>query len=237
MTHEEVRELIPAYALDAVGGTERAALEDHVRTCDRCSAILIEHLEAAGLLAFTVEPQIPSKALRYKLMAEVSAKSETSNGPRPTPKKQRVRARGLVAVVALVVAAIVASLFLLPRGGVEDRLSPTAADILGDEETVGRPMFPTREIPEASGQMYDPRRGDRQLLIMRGLLDPRGRVYVLWVIVKDRAVKLGEFETDQNGTALVYVSGIPENNDGVLVTLEEDPETKVPQGLAILRSL
>src|SRR5438445_2008497 len=49
--HEQLMDLLGAYALDAVDDDERTALEDHLRTCPRCRAEVEEHREVASLLA------------------------------------------------------------------------------------------------------------------------------------------------------------------------------------------
>jgi anti-sigma factor RsiW len=51
MTHDEIAELLGAYALDAVDDDERAAVEAHLEVCPRCRAEVEEHTEVAGLLA------------------------------------------------------------------------------------------------------------------------------------------------------------------------------------------
>ena len=51
MTHDEISGLLGAYALDAVEGDERAAVEEHLLSCARCRAEVAEHREVAALLA------------------------------------------------------------------------------------------------------------------------------------------------------------------------------------------
>jgi len=53
MTHEEMEELLGAYALDALDSYERQALDDHLASCPRCRAELAAHLEVTALLANT----------------------------------------------------------------------------------------------------------------------------------------------------------------------------------------
>jgi hypothetical protein len=50
VTHDEVEELLGAYALHAVDPHERARVEAHLETCPRCRAELREHEAVAGLL-------------------------------------------------------------------------------------------------------------------------------------------------------------------------------------------
>jgi anti-sigma factor RsiW len=49
--HEEIQELLGAYALDAVEPDEAVAIEDHLRDCPRCRAEVAEHRETAAFLA------------------------------------------------------------------------------------------------------------------------------------------------------------------------------------------
>ena len=51
LRHDEIEELLGAYALDAVDGDEAEAVELHLRECARCRAEVEEHREVAALLA------------------------------------------------------------------------------------------------------------------------------------------------------------------------------------------
>ena len=50
-THDEIAELLGAYALDAVDPEERSVVDEHLRTCPRCAAEVAEHREVAAQLA------------------------------------------------------------------------------------------------------------------------------------------------------------------------------------------
>ena len=51
-THEEVAELLGAYALDAVGPDEVVMIETHLEVCPRCRAEVAAHREVAAVLAY-----------------------------------------------------------------------------------------------------------------------------------------------------------------------------------------
>jgi anti-sigma factor RsiW len=51
VTHDEIAELLGAYALDAVDADEAAVIEAHLSDCPRCTAELAQHREVAALLA------------------------------------------------------------------------------------------------------------------------------------------------------------------------------------------
>ena len=50
-THEEIRELLGVYALDAVDPETAVMVEQHLQTCIRCTTEVAQHHEVAGLLA------------------------------------------------------------------------------------------------------------------------------------------------------------------------------------------
>lgn len=56
LTHDEIEELLGAYALDAVSPEEADAVELHLRDCPRCRAEVAQHRETAGVLAYAGSP-------------------------------------------------------------------------------------------------------------------------------------------------------------------------------------
>jgi anti-sigma factor RsiW len=50
VTHEELQELLAAYALDAVSPEEREEIEAHLAECPRCQEEVAAHLQVAGVL-------------------------------------------------------------------------------------------------------------------------------------------------------------------------------------------
>jgi anti-sigma factor RsiW len=52
MQHQEIEELLGAYALDAVAPEESEAIASHLATCPRCRAEVQSHREVAGLLGY-----------------------------------------------------------------------------------------------------------------------------------------------------------------------------------------
>ena len=56
ITHEESRDLLAAFALDAVESGEREEIEAHVAVCPRCRAELDSHRQVASGLGTIVEP-------------------------------------------------------------------------------------------------------------------------------------------------------------------------------------
>jgi len=51
MTHDDITELLGAYALDAVDADEAVEIEAHLNECPRCAAEVAQHRQVAALLA------------------------------------------------------------------------------------------------------------------------------------------------------------------------------------------
>ncbi len=66
--HFGVREVLGAFALDAVDKAQRADVERHLEDCDACRSELVELREAVRLLPERPEP---SEALWKRIMSEL----------------------------------------------------------------------------------------------------------------------------------------------------------------------
>lgn len=56
MEHDEIADLLGAYALDAVDRDERDAVEAHLAECPQCAAEVADHREVAAMLAYSGAP-------------------------------------------------------------------------------------------------------------------------------------------------------------------------------------
>jgi hypothetical protein len=56
LTHEEIRDLLGAFALDATSEEERLEVEEHLAGCPRCRAEVADHRETASMLAAVGAP-------------------------------------------------------------------------------------------------------------------------------------------------------------------------------------
>ncbi len=56
LTHDEIRDLLGAFALDATSEEERLEVEKHLSTCPRCRSEVADHRETASMLAAVGAP-------------------------------------------------------------------------------------------------------------------------------------------------------------------------------------
>lgn len=127
MTHEESIEFLATYALDAVEGEEREAVEEHLAECPRCRAELDAFREVTTALGNSVEP-LP-EGLWTTIASRLPGRDDEDRPPMPRLMRDeadggdgsdggegaltpRVRARGnapgrgrFATVAAIVVAA------------------------------------------------------------------------------------------------------------------------------------
>ena len=113
ISHEEVQELLGAYALDAVDADEKELIEYHLDHCPRCRDELRNHREVVGLLAYAGE-EAPTGLWDRVVERLNDAGPDVTTTPtlRPVPGDQAPRrpswlaARGLIAIAAAAVVLI-----------------------------------------------------------------------------------------------------------------------------------
>ncbi|MGH7258157.1 MAG: anti-sigma factor domain-containing protein [Nitrospiraceae bacterium] len=87
MTHEELEEAVPLYAIGALERPERQALEAHLLSgCATCHAALKDYQGVAALIPFGLSPAVPPRTLKAKVMA-----SKNSGVVVPVDAKQAAR--------------------------------------------------------------------------------------------------------------------------------------------------
>jgi anti-sigma-K factor RskA len=133
MTHDEIRELLGAYVLDAVSAEESQIVQQHVNTCPECSQEVARLGEVPDWLALSAVEMDPPPQLRIRLMnlveqdrtAWLRSKTALQDASRPPTRpgwwqalrqglaRIPVRAYGIAG--ALAVAAVIALVILLRR--------------------------------------------------------------------------------------------------------------------------
>lgn len=119
--HNDLREAIGLYVLGALGADERLRLEEHLRTCEECSAEVALLREVAAALPHDVVLVDPPAALRQRVLAAAGAGRSPVVTPFPSSASNRGAApdaqvtprtwAGWFAAAAMLVAAIGAGLY------------------------------------------------------------------------------------------------------------------------------
>jgi anti-sigma-K factor RskA len=87
--HPTREEDFDLYALGALEGDEKLAIESHVAACSECTRKLAEAQGRMAVLAFAAPPVEPSAAVKQRLMQQVRASAETFAPVRPARERER----------------------------------------------------------------------------------------------------------------------------------------------------
>jgi anti-sigma-K factor RskA len=209
LTCDEVLELLPLLAIDALDIDERDVLEDHLVSCNLCLAEAATYADTAAVIALALPQAEPSPELKDRLLATARRPfaipapplgAGGSDAPQGVTwlRAWRISASGLVAAVALVLAigSLLWALNLKAQVDAQSGQIATlteraqnyqrVASVLQAADTQTRMLSGTNSAPEAFGRVYvDPESGEGMLMV-RGLPPlPQGRSYQLWVVGSD----------------------------------------------------
>ena len=202
MTHDDIQELLGAYALDAVDDTEAEAVELHLRSCPRCQAEVEAHRETASWLAHGGAPAPDGVWDRIAgSLDDAPAPVEMARIlPWETRERASVRRRrrgvdwvaGIAAALPLVLGGVVINQQRQidrrdNRSGIEQALASATSDpdarVVSLRSTSGQPHS-VRAVVLPDGTGY---------LVVKGGLPAlaNDRTYQLWGINDAKVVSLG----------------------------------------------
>ena len=222
--HEEIKGLLPAYALGAVTQEELRAIRDHIVSCDECMAEADAYGVATEGLALSVEPVAVPSGFADAVLGKV-ARPEPAARPQPSPWNRWLAALGAASllIIGLLTAALIDA-----RTDVE-RQEEVLAQILYDDrgmKLTGGGDAVARMIPTSDGGLF----------AATGLEEaPEGRTYQLWVIRDGAPEDAGTFEV-ADGTVVLEVENSLEDAEGVAVTIEQDGGAAQPTTDPIISS-
>jgi anti-sigma factor RsiW len=201
-SHQEMQELLAAYALDAVEGEEGQAVELHLRECPRCRAEVVEHRETACLLA---GGHAPAPVDIWDSIAALLDEEQRPAAPISIMSKTPAwRRRTRVAVASMAAAAIA---LLGVRVVEQDRRLDQVQGEVGDRTLLSSALA-AQARPDA--RQVDLRSGDGPVLA-RAVITPEGtgfvwsdglpevasdRTYQLWAVVEGKTISAGVLGAD-----------------------------------------
>jgi anti-sigma factor RsiW len=242
MIHEEIEELLGAYALHATEPEEDREIEAHLADCPRCRAEVQAHLEVAAMLGSSAS-EVPA-GLWEKISASVGEIPPSgAAGPRPavppagTVPFSRVRARqrwqapiwGMVAAVAAAVIVVLGvevahldqQVKSLRSAVGQYGLSGAAAQVaLGPHRTVvltADKAEVAKVVVAPSGAAFWVSSSLREL--------PSSQTYQLWGLARGNIVSLGLVGPDPHAVAPFRIEATV---TAVMVTAEPSGGTAKP---------
>lgn len=181
MSNNEMLDLAPLYALDALEGEEQRQFETHLETCADCQAFLDDYREVASNL---VHDEPAGDETWERISAAIATEGEAVGAEVvEMPKRTGGTWKWLTAVAA--VAAVVFGTLVVPDGTRADPLDSdnivAAAGQVADQPGAIVSDFLVRDVAVAQIILADDGRG---FVIPTNDLDPldASRTYQLWVI-------------------------------------------------------
>lgn len=233
MTHQEIEELLGAYALNAVDDHEAGIVEAHLAECPRCRAEVAEHREVAALLTSGTGTAAPD-GVWDRIAADLGdtpppVPIEVAFGRRePQARRRRrpVRAlAGLAAAAAVLAVALMGAVLLNQRNDLdrmEDQLAAAQQDQLADLLSVPGTRVVDLHSEDGTAEARAVVGEDGDSVLLAAGLPSLGdaRTYQLWGLPDGREsmVSLGVLGADPEQSAF--------HVDGSITTLaiSEEPE-------------
>ena len=243
------------YALGALEGEEKRALEAHVDGCEACAEQLGKAYGRIALVGLAAPEVRPSPGVKEQLMRQVVATSTGRGGTFAVipSKKPGVLSGWMWALVPLAGGFAVALVFLwlhtLQLDSQIDALKAreqeqereiaqerSVIDMLGAKDTVVVSLAEQKQQPQGTARvLYNARRG---LLVYNGALPgaPPDKSYQLWLVPTSGApISAGVFETTQAGANRI-IANVPPGTQAkaFAVTLEPRGGKPAPTGPFVL---
>ena len=231
MTHEELRELLAPYALDALRPQEARDLETHLAACETCRRELAMLREVAGDLAAGVATATPPAALRARILDAVTPRPRVVSLP-------RLWGVGLAAAAALVVVLVGLSISLnrqvtaLSRDNrsLNEQLTAINERLGAQERVLALLANPASRTTPLAGSVpanvrfvyhHETQQG---ALIVSDLRDPGvDLVYQLWLVSGQEPLSAGVFRPIQGRSIIVPVSADFRRFQVVAISVERGP--------------
>jgi anti-sigma-K factor RskA len=221
---KEVRDLLPAWALDAVDDVDRARVERAIREDPGLAQEARALLETTARLAETAAAA-PPEGLRAQVLAAVASvpqRSTTAERPRPAaavapPARRRSRVPLWIAAAAVATMGMVAPAVLAVQQA--GRAEQAELQVAMFADALSRPgaEVVAGEV-EGGGEAVAILTEEGAVFAIRGLRAPGEELgYQLWVIEGEDRVSAGVLPL-AGGSAYVEIAAVPGNT--LAVTLE-----------------
>jgi hypothetical protein len=227
MTHEEFESIAALDALGVAGGREAGALRIHLAGCLPCRRVRIEYGEAAALMATDLDPVLPPRFMRERIVASVRSEERSDT------------AWWLAAAASLFfVLWGWRELALRSATGREVSQRAQIEELRQQNETLSSEMAAlaaagTKTIaltgqevaPAASARVFLEPDRRRAIVFFNDLpSNPGDKSYQLWIIRADqpKPMSAGVFDVSATGKASITIENLPVATEikALAVTLE-----------------
>ncbi|MEU2427306.1 anti-sigma factor [Streptomyces sp. NPDC007851] len=236
MTTTDLHALTGAYAVHALDGEERAAVERHLTDCDACRQEVAEFTATAGRLALasTVRTR---PVVREEVLQRITTVRQVSPAAAPLERVRRgaLRAGGLArwALAASVAAAVFGGTAVWQYERAQDATHEAAQTQQHVEDLAGVLAAPdarsrSANVAGGTGTLVVSAGQDRAVFVASHMAaPPRGKVYQLWFADGGKMRSAGLMNPDRSNQA-VLMQGAVDGASGIGITVEPAGGSKQP---------
>ena len=235
--HEQFADDLALYALGALQGEERQAVEKHLEECSACRQELAKLQGDMALLAFSVSGPRPPARSRERLMAAITKERRTPQFPRAGWTWWNV-----VGWAAAVTAIAIVILFRQQNTDLRQRVKELETNsakqdqqlleakqllsVLSSPDAVRFTLVAGKTPPQPQGKAIYVR-GSGTLVFLASNLPaiPPQKTYELWLIPTNGApIPAGTFKPDARGAAAVIHPPLPTGVEAKTFAITIEPE-------------
>jgi len=234
--HEQFAEDLALYALGALEGPEKEALEQHLEVCSPCQSELEQLQSDATLFALSTIGPIPRSRMRKRLLRAIARE-----GRAPVTVAKRFT-WWLLVPYGVSAALIVAAAFLWNESrslnrtlaNLEQRHSEMESQLRAAQDLVNTltspeskhfTLAPVKALPQPQGKAYYLSSSGHLIFLANNLAPlPPNKVYELWLIPSAGSpIPAGLFQPDSRGTATVVNPPLPNGIEAKAFAITIEP--------------
>ncbi|MBW2705061.1 MAG: anti-sigma factor [Deltaproteobacteria bacterium] len=203
--HDQIHDLLPAYALGSLDKEEAIRVSEHLATCAKCNEQFLEYRSTVGAMAYGTPGISPPNSLKQKLMQRIQSTADIQSAIQPASKRWKLRSlwpnfspAWAFASLALIISLSVTN--FMQWNNTQTLQGEVAVDLLVLK------MKGTYRAPKGDGTFVISQDRKKGVLVASDLPIPDGnQQYQLWMKKDDQHVSGGVFSVTPTGYAVVEI--------------------------------
>jgi anti-sigma-K factor RskA len=238
MKHDQIHEMLPAYALGCLDQEEAVMVSEHIAACAECNGQFLEYRSIVDAMAYGAPVERPPDSLKQRLMQRIQTNAEKLSDPQPAIKDRKLKSlwqslspAWAFAGLALIVSLSVINLFQWHH---TQKLQKEIA-----VELLILKMKGTPKAPKGDGTFIISQDRRKGVLVASDLPIPEeNQQYQLWMKKNGHQVSGGVFSVTPTGYAVVEIESREalSNFQSFEITLEPKGGSPTPGDYIVLVS-
>ncbi len=247
--HEQFADDLSLYAMGALAGEERRALEEHLNQCSACRQELEKVRGDVALLALSVSGPKPPERSRERLMAAIKKEPRRIQTAQAARKLWWRPLEWALAIAALIIVMLLAR----QNGDLQRTVSNLSAAVSGQQQQLTQAqqqlaqaqqlvtslaspdsehftLVASNTPPQPQGKAIYSRKTGTLVFIADNMPKlPPQKAYELWLIPQSGApIPAGVFKPDTRGSATVVEPTLPAGVEAKTFAITVEPEEGSP---------